>query len=206
MSHHGESDQDYYRILGVLRTATPADIQSAYYLLAMQHHPDVSPASDESLARLKRINEAYEVLSDEEKRHEYDRRHGSLSSPQSAPRGFPTRASSAFARSETPTAAIPAGFVAELPITPEEARYGGVCEFTLTLREACAVCAGHGRVAGSGCDVCRGHGWIRQRRRLQIRLPGGVQTDTVIRLTRPDARWLASAGELLLRIKVRPCW
>jgi len=206
MDTRGANEQDYYRILGVLRTATAADICAAYHLLARRHHPDVSPLSPDSLARIKLINEAYEVLSDAEKRREYDRRHPLRSAPQSITRGFQELARSSFTRPTTPAAASATDVEVELPVAPEEARYGGLCEFTLTLHEVCAACAGQGQVAGSWCNCCQGHGRTRQRRRLQIRLPGGVQTGTLIRLARPDARWLASAGDLLLRIKVRPCW
>jgi len=74
------------------------------------------------------------------------------------------------------------------------------------LDEACTVCAGRGQVAGSWCAVCQGLGWLRQRRRLQICLPGNLQTGTVIRLAGQDARQPASTQDLVLRIKVQPCW
>lgn len=206
MDTRSADDSDYYQILGVMRTATAADISAAYHLLARRHHPDVSPVSNDSLARIKLINEAYEVLSDAEKRRDYDRRHPSRAAPPSIPHGYQELARSSFARSTTPAAASSTDVEVELPIAPEEARYGGLCEFMLTLHEVCAACAGQGQVAGSWCACCQGHGRTRERRRLQIRLPGGVQTGTLIRLPRPDANWLGSAGELLLRIKVRPCW
>src|SRR5262249_18716944 len=64
--------QDYYALLGVPRTATEKEIQSAYRKLARQHHPDVNPGNPEAEATFKRINEAYEVLSDPDKRKKYD--------------------------------------------------------------------------------------------------------------------------------------
>jgi len=69
------SFQDYYDILGVSRTATDKEIKSAYRKLARKWHPDLHPGKDKDAAeeKIKKINEAYEVLSDKEKREKYDR-------------------------------------------------------------------------------------------------------------------------------------
>jgi curved DNA-binding protein len=64
--------KDYYQILGVPRNASEKDIKSAFRKLARQHHPDVNPGDKSAEEKFKNLNEAYEVLSDPEKRKKYD--------------------------------------------------------------------------------------------------------------------------------------
>ncbi|HPH18019.1 MAG TPA: J domain-containing protein [Haliscomenobacter sp.] len=64
---------DYYQILGVPKTATDADIKSAYRKLARKYHPDLNPNNKEAEKKFKEANEAYEVLSDPDKRKKYDK-------------------------------------------------------------------------------------------------------------------------------------
>ena len=65
--------QDYYQVLGVARGASDKEIRQAYRRLARQHHPDLNPGDKAAEAKFKEIGEAYEVLSDAEKRKKYDR-------------------------------------------------------------------------------------------------------------------------------------
>ena len=68
-----QSRRDYYEVLGIGRDANEADIKKAYRKLAKQYHPDVNPGDKDAEAKIKEISEAYEVLSDPQKRSRYDR-------------------------------------------------------------------------------------------------------------------------------------
>src|SRR5664279_3086297 len=63
---------DYYKILGINKTATPKDIKNAYRKLARKYHPDLHPNDKDAKKNFQQINEANEVLSDPEKRKKYD--------------------------------------------------------------------------------------------------------------------------------------
>ena len=67
------STRDYYDVLGVTRTAAPSEIKKAYRKMAMKYHPDRNPDDTEAEAMFKEAAEAYEALSDPDKRARYDR-------------------------------------------------------------------------------------------------------------------------------------
>ncbi len=81
--------RDYYETLGVSQSASAADIKKSYRRLAMKHHPDRNTDDDSAEAKFKEVKEAYEALSDADKRASYDQfGHEGLSARSAGPGGF----------------------------------------------------------------------------------------------------------------------
>lgn len=227
--------KDFYEVLGVSRTATPEEIKKAFRKLAMQYHPDRNrePGAED---RFKEINQAFEVLSDPEKRAAYDR-FGHAGIGQQGPSGFEgfnnfggfgdifdaffggaTRQRRGPARGPDLRYNLTLGF--------EEAIFGAEKEIEVNRTEQCALCGGsgaepgskpercpscngtgeirrvqqsifgqfvnvtqcdrchgEGRVITSPCAECRGTGRERKVRKLQVKIPPGVDNGQQLRLS-----------------------
>ena len=81
------SKRDYYEVLGVTKNASTSEIKKAYRKAAVEHHPDKNPDDPSAEERFKEVSEAYEILSNDEKRSTYDRYGHSAFSGPSGPRG-----------------------------------------------------------------------------------------------------------------------
>jgi curved DNA-binding protein len=129
--------KDYYTILGVSKTASADDIKKAFRKLARQYHPDLNPGDKTAEARFKEVNEAYEVLSDSDKRKKYDQ-FGQYWQQADRAGGTPGRGRSPFNTTTTP------GFDEF-----EFGRYGSFDEFINDLlgRMGNNSTAGYGRTA-----------------------------------------------------------
>jgi DnaJ-class molecular chaperone len=204
--------KDYYDVLGTSKTATEDDIRKAYRTLARKYHPDVNPGDKSAEEKFKEINEAYEVLSDTDKRKRYDQlgpnwKAGSDFTPPpgrggaSEPfgdfgDGFGSyRGSSGFSDffeslfGNRRGARSRAGFrmrgndvEAEITLTLEEAHRGGTRSVSLQVDEPCPDCGGTGSKNGKTCPTCRGAGSVRRLKSLDVTIPKGVRDGTVIRL------------------------
>lgn len=156
---------DHYSVLGVERNATADEIRSAYRKLARQHHPDVSTATDGS-ARFKEITEAYEILSDPQKRQRYDM-FGNSEFGDAGGFGiddlFTTFFGGARRRERGPIRGADLRVQIELDL--EEAVRGVDKTITVPRQETCTRCTGSGAEPGSNtsnCATCGGQGEVRQ--------------------------------------------
>lgn len=182
--------RDYYQVLGVNQQATQDDIKKAFRRLARQYHPDVNKNPDAE-ARFKEINEAYEVLSDQEKRTMYDR--FGHAGPQAGFGGFSDFGGfggiddifeSFFGGMRTGTATRRgptrgADLRYDLTIEFEEAVFGCEKEIVVPRHEVCPSCQGSGAEPGTQpirCPQCNGTGEVR--RQQQTILGSFIQVTT----------------------------
>jgi len=187
------AQRDYYEVLGVPKDASQDDLKQAFRRLARQYHPDVNKASDAE-ERFKEINEAFAVLSDEEKRAAYDRYgHAGVKGVGGAPDfsvDFGNFADifeeffgmGGFGRSTQRTRNAPrrgADLQYKVTLTFQEAIFGIEKEIEITREEACKTCRGTGAEPGTSpqrCSTCGGSGEARQVR--QTLLGSMVQVTT----------------------------
>ncbi|MDP3795082.1 MAG: molecular chaperone DnaJ [bacterium] len=182
--------KDYYDILGVPRGASKDEIKKAFHKLAHQYHPDRNPDNAEAEKKFKELNEAYQVLSDETKRRQYDQFGTTFegAQPGAGAGGFGFDFNQGFdfgdlgfndiletffggragARTRTQR---PRGrdIAVDLEITLEEAFRGLTHEMQLRKAAPCSRCKGEGREPGSKvitCATCGGTGEIRSTRRV----------------------------------------
>lgn len=175
------SKRDYYEVLGVSRTAADDEIKKAYKKLAKQNHPDLNPDSKTAEDKFKEISEAYEILSDREKRARYDQfGHAGAGGDfggfggQGDFGGFGDIFDMFFGGgggggfggggSQRPTAQRGADLRLDLSITFEEAAFGVEKDVEIPRMENCDVCGGSGAEPGTNpktCNVCGGSGKVR---------------------------------------------
>lgn len=182
--------RDYYEVLGVSKQVTKDELKSAYRKLAIKYHPDKNQGDAEAEERFKEASEAYDVLSDDNKRARYDRfGHEGMSGAGGGAQGFSNvddifsafsdifggRGSSIFddifggqgqqggrrrSRGERG-----GDIKIKMPLTLEEIANGVSKKIKIKKWAACSVCSGSGAKAGSGtntCPTCAGAGEIRQ--------------------------------------------
>ena len=170
-----DGKRDYYEVLGLSREANKDEIRTAYRKLARQYHPDVSREADAE-SRFKEINEAYQVLSDDEKRSLYDRfGHAGVSQgDMGGYEGFGFGglgdifeeffgAGARTGARQGPRRGADLRF--DLEISFEEAVFGCQHDIQINRLEMCPTCRGSGAEPGTTpmrCPDCRGTGQIRR--------------------------------------------
>ena len=174
--------RDYYEVLGVQKGADDSELKKAYRNLAKQCHPDMHPDDSEAEAKFKEISEAYAVLSDPEKRRQYDQYgHAAFDGGMGGGAGgfdfngmdfgdifgdifgdfFGGGRRSSAARGNAPMKG--ANLRTSVRITFEEAVFGCEKELDLTLKDECSACHGTGAKPGTSpetCTKCGGKGQV----------------------------------------------
>ena len=183
--------RDYYEVLGVAKNASEADIKKAYRRLAMKHHPDRNPDDKSAEARFKEANEAYEILTDAQKRAAYDQFGHAGVDPSMAAGGrgpgggfYGAAGSASFAdifgdvfgdifgggggggARRGSQAFRGADLRYNLELSLEEAVKGTEVHIRVPTFESCETCLGSGAQPGtqaSTCTTCGGHGQVRMQ-------------------------------------------
>ncbi|MGB8278792.1 MAG: molecular chaperone DnaJ [Methylovirgula sp.] len=167
--------RDFYEVLGVSRTCTDSEMKAAFRKAAMAYHPDRNPDDAEAEHKFKEVNEAYQILSDTQKRAAYDRYgHAAFDGGGGASEGFGASMADIFddlfgdmmgrrgGRNGGATRGSDLRY--NLEVTLEEAYTGKTANLTLPSSIVCESCSGSGAKAGAkprACPTCGGYGRVR---------------------------------------------
>jgi len=175
MSARDYVEKDYYKALGVPKEASQPDIKKAYRKLARKYHPDANKGDPKSEEKFKEISEAYDVLSDETKRQEYDEARtlfgaGGFRAPRGGPNGQPGGGFSfdlgdlgdlfgnifgaGRSRGGTATAMRGTDVEAEVTLSFDDAAHGVTVPLQLSGVTTCPTCRGSGAKPGTQTRVC----------------------------------------------------
>ena len=177
--------RDYYEVLGVSRDADDASIKKAYRTLAKKYHPDMNPGNSEAEAKFKEVNEAYAVLSDSEKKAQYDQFGHAAFEPGAGAGGagfggfsdfgdigdiFGSFFGGGFGGSSARRANAPTrgeDVSVRVTISFEDAVFGTKKDVSFNKIQKCPDCSGSGAAKGTSAETCSTCGGSGQRRITQ---------------------------------------
>ena len=259
--------RDYYEVLGISKDASEQEIKKAYRKMAMKYHPDKNQGNKESEEQFKEVNEAYEVLSDPQKRRTYDQfGHAGFSGGGFGQGGFSGGqgfggfedmfgdifgdmfgGGSRGSRKNGPRKGADMRLRMELKF--EEAAFGVEREISIQREEECDTCHGSGAKPGTNsntcptckgsgevrqttrtpfgnmmnvaqcpnchgagtiiehkCDTCSGQGRVRKAKKLNVKIPAGVDDGATIKMSSEGQLGLKGGprGDLYIIINVIP--
>ncbi|MCW3489320.1 molecular chaperone DnaJ [Dethiobacter alkaliphilus] len=257
--------RDYYEVLGVSKDASPEEIKKAYRRLARKYHPDVNPDDKSAEEKFKEVKDAFDVLSDSNRRAQYDQfghaaEEGGFGAGGFGGQGgfqgfggfediFDTFFGGAQrgGRRNGPQRGNDLRY--DMEITLEEAAFGLETTVDIPRSETCETCSGSGAKPGTQpetcahcngtgqeqvmrntafgrfvsvkpCDVCRGegkiikercpdchgNGQVRRERKIEVKIPGGVDTGSRLRVSGEGEAGLRGGppGDLYIVLHVRP--
>jgi len=188
-----ENKRDYYEVLGVAKGSSEDEIKKAYRKNAKKYHPDLNPGDKEAEKRFKEVGEAYEVLSDDQKKSRYDQYGHAGVDPNFGAGGYQGYGFDGFdidlgdifssffggggSRRGNPNAPRHGSDISSsVVLSFEEAARGCQKQIDIRAVAACSDCGGSGAAKGSSpktCTACNGNGQVRQQQRTPF---GVVQT------------------------------
>lgn len=255
------SKRDYYEVLGVNKDATEEEIKKAYRKLARKYHPDVNKDDPQAEEKFKEVTEAYEVLSDQQKRANYDRfghsdpnfgsggfggfsggfeDMGDLGSifdmffGGQRPKNGPQKGADLQLEMEIEFTQAAFGMEKEIEIPRTEtcskcqgsgAKPGtepvtcSVCHGTGEIKTVqntlfgqfvnarpCNNCQGRGKVISQPCSECHGQGRVRRMRKVNVKIPAGVDSGSRLRMAGEGEDGLRGGpkGDLYIYLRVKP--
>jgi molecular chaperone DnaJ len=206
-------NEDHYTLLGLRRDASLDEIKKAYRQLAMRHHPDRTQNNPRDTEIFKAIAMAFAILSNPERRAEYDRLLATTERRAATPRARRTRTTASGARRQnSPFEDILGEFfqgwggwpverddrVLEITLTSQEAQMGVTVPVNIPWKDQCPHCHGSGLAPFSICSGCRGSGYTHGSRRLTLNIPSGIASGTTQRLCLANNHL-----SIVVRVKVR---
>jgi molecular chaperone DnaJ len=187
--------RDYYEVLGVDKSASDAQLKSAYRKLAKKYHPDMNPGDKEAEAKFKEASEAYSVLSDPDKRRQYDQfGHAAFEGGAGGAGGFDFSGmdmgdifgdifgdffGGGRSRGQSNAPMKGQNLHHTIRITFEEACFGTEKELDLPLQDECSTCHGTGAKPGTSpetCSKCGGKGQVVYTQQSLFGMVRNVQT------------------------------